>query len=134
MYKYYNPNPKARFDKNGKPQKWHVCDCVIRAISCATGESWRDVYKTMCHIGEELWCMPNDRKAMDAAMKKYGFVKVSYKKGTERDLVKDFSIKHSNKIAILNLSGHVVCCKEGHYWDTWDCGNKTAYDYWIKEN
>lgn len=134
-HKYFNPNPKVKYDKvTGKPKVWHTGDCVIRAISCATGMSWQKTYEYMCSIGAKLCCMPNDRKAIDTAMKELGFVKVSYSRGETRDLVRDFARTHENVIAILNLSGHVVCCKDGNYYDTWDCGYKTAYNYWVKYN
>ena len=45
LLKYFNPNPKARVGKDGKPQKWHLGDCAVRAICAATGMSWVDAYR-----------------------------------------------------------------------------------------
>ena len=42
MYKYYNANPLNRYED----------DCVIRAISCATGKSWDYVYDYLSDIAQ----------------------------------------------------------------------------------
>lgn len=126
---YYNPNPKAKAGKN-----WHIDDCVIRALCGATDRTWSDMYKIMCEFGAKLYCMPNDIKAITEAMNQFGFSKVSYKRGEPRELAKDIAKKTANgeHVIVVNLAGHIVCCKNGNYMDTWDCGYKTAYNYWIK--
>ena len=42
MYKFYNANAINRFED----------DCVIRAISCATGKSWDYVYDYLSDIAQ----------------------------------------------------------------------------------
>ena len=42
MYKYYNANALNKYED----------DCVIRAISCATGKSWDYVYDYLSDIAQ----------------------------------------------------------------------------------
>lgn len=130
---YFNPNPKARISKRtGEPQKWHLGDCSIRAVCAATGLTWIEAYKKMSESALKVFEPFNCTKGFEQCMKDLGLKKISYTKGQPRETVKEFAQNHKNEIAILNLAGHPVCCKEGEYWDVWDCGEKTAYSYYVK--
>ncbi len=49
MYVYYNPNPYGRF----------VGDCVVRAVSKVTGQSWDETYIGAVVFGYEIKNMPS---------------------------------------------------------------------------
>lgn len=49
MYKYYNPNPAGL----------SVGDCVIRAISKLTNQTWDETFIDICMMGYELKDMPS---------------------------------------------------------------------------
>lgn len=47
--------------------------------------------------------------------------------------VKDFCADHPVGSYLLALDEHVVVVVDGHYYDTWDCGNEIPFYYWSKE-
>ena len=130
---YFNPNPKIRFNKRtGEPQKWHLGDCSVRSVCAATGLTWVEAYNKMSESALKVFEPFNCSKGFEQCMLDFGFKKMSYPKGKTRETVKEFADNHKNEIAILVLSGHFVCCKNGNYHDVWDCGNKTVYNYYVK--
>lgn len=131
---YFNPNPRARVGKDGKPQKWHLGDCAVRAICAATGMSWIDAYKFASESALKVYEPFNCSKGFGQVMKDLGFIKVSYGRGETRETVSTFARTHKSEIAILSLAGHYVCCRDGAYWDVFDCGDSTAYNYWVLRN
>lgn len=46
--------------------------------------------------------------------------------------VDDFCRDHPTGTYVLGIDGHVVCVKDGHYWDTWDSGQEIPIYYWEK--
>ena len=44
-FEYYNPNPKQRYTRDGKPMKWHKGDCHVRCVAKALDISWKDAIK-----------------------------------------------------------------------------------------
>lgn len=133
LFAYYNPNPIYKPLKNGKNKKWNRGDCSIRAICAATGMTWIDAYRFAFESALKVFDVPNFNAGFEQVMKDLGFEKKSYKTGQKRETVNEFANNHKDVVAILRLSGHYVCCKNGHYFDTWDCGCKTAYNYWVKK-
>lgn len=132
-FKYFNPNPKAKVNKDGTPKKWNLGDCAVRAVCGATCLGWVDAYKQMSESALKVFEPFNCSKGFDQCMKDLGFVKMSYQRGVKRETVKEFAVNHRNQICIVSLAGHYVCCKNGQYHDVWDCGNKTAYCYYVKK-
>jgi len=132
-YQYFNPSPIARYKKDGTPMKHDRSDCVIRAICAATDMSWDDAFDLAFTVSKRVYDMPFGKNGLEEIMKNIGMRKVTYKRGEKRDTVCDLAIKYPDMICIANLSGHIVCCKNGHYYDTYQCGYKSAYNYWIKD-
>ena len=132
-YQYYNPNPNVKFSKDGNPKRWLTPDCVERAICKAIEVDWLDAFDMLVKDARENYDVPSSRECIDRVLNKLGFEKVKYPRGTKRERVKDFAKNHPNDIAILNLSGHVVCSYKGKYYDTFDSGSMTAYNYWLKK-
>lgn len=123
-HKYRNENPKSK----------EVGDCVVRALATATDNSWDDVYRELCKIGFELKVMPNSDEAYTEYLIANGFErrKISIKKGSKRPTVLSFTKEHKEGLYILRVANHVTVCKEGIYYDTWDCGDSCVYSYWVK--
>lgn len=126
-YKYYQPNKKDLKDKTG--------DCVIRAFCKAEGKEWLEVFDSLCTIGRELQCLPNGKASYTAYLEQsgYTYVGVSNKKGTKRPTVTSFTKANKTGTYILVVANHLVCCKDGAYYDTWDSGSKSLYGYWVKD-
>ena len=119
---YYQPND-------------HECgDCGIRAVSKATNHSWKEslalLYKTAMTLQEP----PGSCDNITEALKEYGFRWVPYKavRGVKRPTVAGFAEEHKDGTYILRVAHHLVCAKEGKYYDIWDSGNESLYGYWEK--
>ena len=119
---------------NENPDKINVGDCVIRAISKALGQEWDKTYLDICLEGLIICDMPSANHVWGAYLRRKG-----YKRYIIPDdcpdcyTVKNFCRDHPNGTYILAISGHVVCCIDGNYYDTWDSGSKIPVYYWKKE-
>ena len=123
-YVYYNPNP------NGK----NVGDCVIRAISKATNMDWESVYTGICVTGYFMCDMPSANCVWGAYLRYNGFVRdVVPNECPECYSVADFAREHPQGTYILALTGHVVCVKDGDWYDSWDSGDKIPMYYWERK-
>lgn len=130
MYKYYQPNEKDLKDAYG--------DCTIRAFSKALNKNWIDTFKLLIDYQIKYQC-PIGGMTLDLykkVLKDLGFEYkgISNKKGSKRPTVKSFAKEHTQGTYILSVSNHFVCCTDGNYYDTWDCGSKSLYGYYEKIN
>lgn len=114
VFQYYNPNPLARFKKDGTPMGWHKCDCTTRAFCCALNQSWSKTYEEQCAVGLKIFDMPNSPNTTEAYALQKGMVKRSL---PEYMTVSDFARTH-NGTYVVNLRNHVLCVKGNKYHDT----------------
>lgn len=122
-YIYFNPNP----------QKAHVGDCTIRAISRATGKDWERVYGALSTMGFALADMPSSNHVWGAYLRKEGFKRyIVDDGGNDLYTVRDFCRDHPKGTYILAIDGHVVCVSDGNYYDSWDSGDEIPLYYWKK--
>ena len=129
LYQYFQPNKKDLKDKVG--------DCQIRAFCKALDLTWLDAFDLTIPICRELQTytiFDSDLNKTKEAMFKLGFeyFGISNKKGSKRPTVKEFTLAHKEGTYILSVAHHVVCCKDGVYYDTWDSGNCCLYGYYVK--
>lgn len=126
-YEYYNPNPTARFKKDGTPMNWHKCDCTTRAFCCALKQSWMKTYQEQCATGAKMFDMPDSPKVVEA----YALEKGMVRKSLPTYLTLSEFAKTHNGTYVVNMRGHVVCVKNNKYYDTYDRGEwmiKTYYE------
>lgn len=123
MWKPYNPNPD--FMKVG--------DCTVRAISKALCQDWETTYLDLCVYGLMLSDMPSANHVWGAYLHSKGYERHLIEDTTCRYTVRQFASEHPNGTYILALSGHVVCVKDGNYYDTWDSGMEIPIYYWKKK-
>lgn len=125
-YKYYQPNQKDLKDTYG--------DCVIRALTKATGKEWATVFDELVPIARELQCMPNSKASYQRYLIENGFTYqgISNKKGSKRPTVDRFAKDHPKGVYVLVVANHLVAVVDGIYYDTWDSGFKSLYGYWVK--
>ena len=132
-FHWHNTNPKGRL----------TTDCVIRAISEATGIDYNIIVMRqadyLCRTGID----PRDGgKGMDGFLNELGYVKYKQPrkddntKYTGSEFCKKFKNHYDNIIA--NIGGnHTVCIKKHNsvlkIWDTWNCTHKCIGNFWIKE-
>ena len=126
-FRYTNANPK-----NSKSSG----DCVVRAISLATGLPWDKVYTELCNIGFKLKSMPNDDKTYEKYLESMGWEKQRQprKHDNTKYLAKELaemSSQGNGITAIIRVANHLSVVSNGFILDTWDCGYKTVGNFWI---
>lgn len=121
---FYNPNPKKR----------RVGDCVIRAISKATDQSWKRTFIDLMSEGLKLCDMPSANNVWGSYLKEKGFSRRTLPSSYISDYtVADFADDNPVGTYILALDGHVVCVKNGCYYDSFDSGDLVPLFYWGKK-
>ena len=125
MYKFYNPNPKNRL----------VDDCVIRAISKITHESWDNIYIGVTMSGFDMKDMPSSGRSWGHYLKDIGFVKqVIPNTCPNCYTVRDFCYDHPRGAYLLVTDKHVIAVEDGDYFDTWDSGDEVPMYYWQRRS
>ena len=123
MYEQFNPNPKAA----------RVGDCTVRAISKALGWTWEKTYIKLCAMGLEMADMPNANAVWGAFLKRQGFERYIVPNNCPNCYtVRQFADDHQSGTYVLALSGHVVCCMNGCYYDSFDSGDENLIYYWTR--
>lgn len=121
MWVQFNANPSAQ----------RVGDCAIRAISKATGQSWETVYIALCVRGLIDHDLPSANHVWGDYLEELGWQRhLVNKRGYT---VEDFTHDHPKGVYILAISGHVVACVDGMYFDTWNSGAEVVVYYWERK-
>lgn len=123
-YSPYNPNPYGK--RSG--------DCTVRAIVKATQKSWAQIYLSLCIEGFIRGDMPSANHVWGAYLKRHGFTRTALP--TEYDdcyTVAEFAEEHPEGTYILALDGHVVCVKDGDWFDSWDSGSEIPIYLWERK-
>lgn len=115
----FNPNPNAE----------RVGDCVIRAVSKATGVDWDTAYVGVALKGFELCDMPSANHVWGEYLKQRGFKRELAEHGIT---VSEFAKSHPLGTFVLAISGHVVCVKDGDWYDTWNSSDEIPIYVWAK--
>lgn len=116
MYKYYNANAANKYED----------DCVIRAISCATGKSWDYVYDYLSDIAQYEGTLFDKKdfviKYLDKTFHRlYGIY------GT----IGEVSGAFPNNIILIASQSHIVCSLRGIVYDTFDPRHLKAEYVWL---
>ena len=125
-YKYFKSSKKKR-----------ASDCSVRCIMAAEGLDWNTAFGKLVETAYKEIDVPNDSGVIEKTLKKMGYEKrkaemVSNGIRNRRLCVREFAKLHKKGTFILSLTGHVVCVKNGHWYDTWDCGEYKVFKYWEK--
>lgn len=123
MYEFLNLHPQGKI----------VCDCVKRAIAKVEERDYNEVRLELNRLKKETGAkLFNDRKNLDAYIKKHNYKKLSFPavKGVPRMNGERFCKAYPKGRYILNMAGHWSCCVDGVIYDTWDCSEKCVYTAW----
>ena len=121
----YNANPKDR----------DIGDCVIRALSKATGKSWDEVYDELYIIGKKKKRMMNDSKVYKEFLKIYNFTSSSARRDEYGKMisVEEFSKRvDADTMYIISTRKHLTVVFNGDIYDTWDTGSQRAGKFYFK--
>ena len=125
MWKEYNPNPRGNK---------YAGDCVIRAISKATGQNWEEIFVKLSLAGYFSGDWGNANGVWDSYLRKEGFKRYILPNTCPYCYtVKDFAKDHPQGTYILGTGTHAVCVDSGDYYDTWDSGEEMPIYYYAKE-
>ena len=114
MWVYMNPNPCRQEEP----------DCVVRAISLATGKTWDEVHWDLCVLSHERCTMPSTNWLWELYLKQCGFEKFLLPDccpscTTVREFCRHFPVG----TYVIGTGSHAVCIKSGDYLDSWDSGD-----------
>lgn len=119
---------------NPNPLHQRVGDCVVRAISIATGRSWDRTYDDITEYGYKLKDMPSSNAVWGKYLEDSGFARGMVYGSCPYCTVRDYASKHRHGVYILGTGTHVVAVKNGDYYDTWDSGDETPVFVWRKKD
>ena len=121
----YNPNPKKK----------NIGDCSLRAYCAAFGWTWEEAFEKSSKIAKNEALMMDTHKTCEKVMESEGYViDEEFKKSKRKDLtVNEFALTHPYGTYFLNTHGHLLCVKDGEYWDSWDSGKKKIRRIYIKK-
>lgn len=123
-FSFFNPNPKNQ----------RVGDCAVRAISKATGQSWKDAYIGLCSEGLVFKDMPSSNYVWGNYLRKFGFEEKSIPNICPACVtVSRFAEDHPEGRYVLATQNHVVAVINGEYYDTWDSGDEIVLYFYKKE-
>lgn len=114
----YQPNPKSK----------NVGDCTLRCYCSAFGIDWNEAFDIASQFAKERCVLiPN---VADPVLKDYFGCTVDPKynkkstKKEDRITINEFAMTHPYGTYILMVRNHIVTCKNGFYYDSWDSGDK----------
>lgn len=131
LHQYYQPNKKDLKDVQG--------DCAIRALTKFFDITWVEAFDMLVHYARETQTLINSLNNVKLCLEDKNIPYVSIYKPKEKKKTTVASFVKQNKTGTFILyvrSGygtHLVCCKDGKYFDTWDCGDRIVYGYFKKE-
>lgn len=122
-YREYNPNPLHQ----------RVGDCAVRAISKALGQDWDTTYIGLALKGYEMKDLISGNAVWGHYLKDHGFSRHAVPSDYDGlYTVEDFANDHPHGTYVLALDGHVVCVKDGDYFDSWPSGQELPHFYWTR--
>lgn len=119
---------------NLNPYKKTVGDCVIRAISAAEDVDWDDTFIDLMVKCFRLKDIPSSNNAWGSYLHDLGYSRhIVPDTCPDCYTIEDFTEDHPEGTYILATGTHVVCAKDGNYFDTWPSGQETVIYYFEKE-
>ena len=125
-YLYYNPNPAGRQSAG---------DCTVRALSKALhwDGDWMKTYAALCVAGVQYGDVPSANEVWGNLLLENG-----YEEHSLLTKCKDcynlimFCSDHPKGEYVVCTGQHVIYCKNGSYYDSWDSGDVTPIYYFEK--
>ena len=119
-----NPNPLGR----------QTGDCVVRAISIALNQSWRETYRELCKMGEIHADMPSSNLVWGLYLKDKG-ARQFLLPGSCPDCVtvQAFCERYPEGVYVIGTGTHAVAVISGDWYDAWDSGAEVPTYFWQVE-
>ena len=116
---------------NTNPGHQNVEDCVVRAITIATGKRWLEVYDDLCLTGRQVYNMPSSDRVWGRYLYYLGFVPFLLPESCPSCVtVAEFARWFPRGTYIIGTGSHAVAVVDGDYYDSWDSGNEIPSFFW----
>ena len=120
-YVYYNANPANKT----------VGDCVIRAVSLLTKQSWEETYLGIVLLGGVMYDMPSANHVWGEYLTRRGYTRhIIPETCPNCYTVSEFCRDNSIGEYLLSTGTHVIAVIDGDYYDTWDSGDEVPLYFW----
>lgn len=125
------------FKENLNPKNRKVGDCVIRALSAATGYTWDEVLDKLIIICHKVKDMPNSKRVYEKFLIQEGWIKQKMPRRSDntRYTVKEFLdeiLGPDEQKSIISVANHLTYAEGNTLIDTWDCSYKSVGNFWIR--
>ena len=111
MWIYANPNPV----RDEEP------DCVVRALSLATGKTWDEVHFELSEMSRENGTMPSVNWLWGLWLKRCGFKPFLLPESCpECVTVQEFCRRYPIGTYVIGTGSHAICIRDGNWLDAWD--------------
>ena len=121
--------------KNENPKNKRTTDCVVRALTTATGKSYYEVLDELYQLTIKTGYFMNEKRLEDKFLEKNNFVKMKQPKkvnGTKYQIGEIDKLIKKEDIVIIRCAKHLTVVKGWVLYDIWDCRAKTINNYYIK--
>ena len=99
-----------------------------------TKQSWEDTYINLCLQGFMMKDMPSANHVWGAYLLSQGFRRyIIPDTCPDCYTIADFCRDNPHGEYMLATGTHVVACKDGDYFDSWDSGSEVPVFYWKRE-
>lgn len=127
--KLYQPNPTEPKTRSTKG------DCAIRCVAAALNVDWLTSFDILSATARSMYsamCWPD---VMDMVLINEGFIRhvVKREAGSKAPTPAYMAQTYPDRVIVCRVANHFTCVRDGQIWDTWDCGDKTIYTYWMKD-
>lgn len=110
--------------ENLNPHSNRVGDCVVRAISKASGKCWQEIYIELAIDGYILGDIMNANAVWDYYLRKNGYKRIMISDGDDYTL-SEFAKKHPVGCFVVGTGTHATAVVDGDIYDVWDCSEET---------
>lgn len=121
--------------RNENPKNKKTTDCVVRALTTATGKDYYEVLKELYELTIKTGYFMNEKRLEDKFLEKNNFVKMKQPKkydGTKYQIGEIDKLVNKDDVVIVRCAGHLTIVKGHVLYDLWDCRYKTINNYYIK--
>ena len=119
--------------RNVNPKNRKTPDCVVRALTVATGKAYADVYRELFDVSLATGYMLNEKRVEDKVLASNGFVKHKQPRkadGTKYTIGEVDELTGKRGIVVIRCAHHLTAVLDGVLIDTWDCRGKCISNYY----
>ena len=125
-------------EKNVNPKGRNTGDCSTRALVGTLGITYDEALKLQTEISLKTYYDPTSKQVIEKVLEKFGYVKRRQpRKGDNTkykvsEMDKILSKQEMEEGVLVTVANHHTCITKGHIQDTWDCGDKSVGNYYVK--